>query len=612
MKKTTTLKKIAYISAPSMSSGFVPSANSIKLSVSLHGADIKIHGFNGASWEILHDTDGEINFYIADVLHQKYYFESKTGSEQTIRVSFISSEEKEFTAPRFGITKETRKLHDIEEVPVYNTREQGKMLTIMSDGSLRWLGISESYVVELIGTGGGESPEAPAETSHVSAHLEENGTLFGNAAIVDGVLVSEAGGDYTRLAMSDDYKSSVNQTISFWFKSTYNPSNGTWMRFIHSHVIGQGQNGFFIEMRSPTKIYFKGATQGLLADNDPTAEAPYALNDGEWHQITVSWQDSGSEALRMWVDGQPLTVLNETHVGSGADTKPYLFIGARQFGSPMEMDKVGITEEFIDNAEALARYNSEAPVSNAVPVEFLEDRMHSSTFGNYASPSNYLFYSSYDDTTGVLTAGRGVDRVATLNISGATEPFATNNDAANDGDSTKKVAISFWYKGTAWKTGTRTYASLFNVQNESGQTLFGMRMTKNDWYSGFFVGTPYSNDSLSGANAFTNENGFHIDNISDDNWHHIAYYYDGASTGGQKIFVDGVLAASKAHGSGGVTIDRYMSSGVNSMIFNANNKDDYTGGDFDSIAFYQGFEFTEAMASEVYADSMRQTIISQP
>ena len=198
-----------------------------------------------------------------------------------------------------------------------------------------------------------------AASLHFSAELEEQGTLNGSASIVNGVLVSPSLGDYTSMPNADAFKSSENQTISFWFRSTYTPANNVWMRFIHTHVMGAGPNGFFIEMRSTTSIFFKGASQGLSGNTSPAAIAPYALNDGDWHQITLSWEDLGTERLRIWVDGAPMTVLDETLVGSGNDNKSTLFIGARQFNSPMEMDKVGITEEFIDDAEALARYNSE-------------------------------------------------------------------------------------------------------------------------------------------------------------------------------------------------------------------------------------------------------------
>ena len=201
---------------------------------------------------------------------------------------------------------------------------------------------------------------ATAATLHFSADLEEQGVLSGNASLVNGVLVSSAIGDYTSMSNTAAFKSNDYQTISFWFRSTYTPANTVWMRFIHTHVIGGGVNGFFIEMRSPRHIHFKGASQGLPGNSNPAAISPYDLNDGEWHQITLSWEDLGIEKLRIWVDGAPMTVLDEALVGSGNDNKNTLYIGAKQFNSPMEMDKVGITEEFIDDAEALARYNSEA------------------------------------------------------------------------------------------------------------------------------------------------------------------------------------------------------------------------------------------------------------
>lgn len=479
MRKQKIIKMTASPLDPSLGGSFQPPAtHNGDISIVFRGKNMSIHGWDGSAWSTIYTRNGNDKQFTFPHTYENYYVKSLTGSDETFSASFFSTGKYERSTPLLAGVQRDTKLYDIEEVPVYTASDADKLLTIMSDGSLRWLGINESYIVEVIGTGG-ETP-VDSGTSHVSAHLEENGTLFGNAAIADGVLVSGAGGDYTRLAMTDDYRSSVNQTISFWFKSTYNPSNGSWMRFVHSHIIGQGPNGFFIEMRSPTKIYFKGATQGLLADNDPTAEAPYALNDGEWHQITVSWQDSGSEALRMWVDGQPLTVLNQTHVGSGADTKPYLFIGARQFGSPMEMDKVGITEEFIDDAEALARYNSEAPAgfSPTGAGTFLEEQTPMNT--PYAAGG----VSSVDN--GVLTS-----RVGTA--------FLNNADVPEIDTGATEAVFSMWYNpaqdrlGLYSNSGNSSYRN-FSIMQVSPTRLriyspigngnnidLGSAITLNEW-----------------------------------------------------------------------------------------------------------------------------------
>ena len=176
MKKTTTFRQSALVGAPGLASGFVPSIpNAIKISVNLRNVDIKIYGFAGSQWELLHDTDGTQNSYATDVVHQKYYFESKNGELQTISASFLSSDSRSIEQPRFGVSRATRKLHDIEEVPLYNSQDSGKFLTVRSDGSLAWLAADESFIVESEGEeeGGGNPPPSPPPPPPQANFLEE-------------------------------------------------------------------------------------------------------------------------------------------------------------------------------------------------------------------------------------------------------------------------------------------------------------------------------------------------------------------------------------------------------------------------------------------------------
>ena len=339
-------------------------------------------------------------------------------------------------------------------------------------------------------------------TSHVSANLEELGTLAGNATLVNGVLVCNANNDFTSIPMSNDFKSSVNQTISFWFKTTFNPLSGNWMRFVHTHVIGGGQNGFFIEMRSPTKIFFKGASQGLLADGDPTAIAPYALNDGNWHQITVAWQNLGSEVLKIWVDGQPITVLNQTHVGSGADNKSTLYIGAKQFNSPMEMDKVSITEEFIDDSEALARYNSEKIVEST----YLEQE--ATLFGDAQLINSALILDGWQDY-GIIDNGFRY---------------------------TDKMSTSIWFKTSQAVGETFLYSSY--VQNNT--------QPANGFSASLSSGTiKFQHPSL-GVGNLTGPSG-----LNDGQWHHMVLTWE--ELVGYNLYIDGSqvrsgVANNNSHG----------------------------------------------------------------
>jgi len=252
--------------------------------------------------------------------------------------------------------------------------------------------------------------------------------------------------------------------------------------------------------------------------------------------------------------------------------------------------------------------------SNSVQVvepepagEFYEDRLHSTTIGDYTNPTNVLTQATYDDSTGVLTVNSYSAPEAILNVNGGTTAFATNNDPANDGDLTKKVSISMWLKTSAGFTGTRTYMQVFRVDNANtpNYPLFQIIMRNGN----FVTNSPYTQGTFDLANNFTVENGFNnlTFQLLDDQWHHFMYYYDGASNGSQKIFIDGVLAASKTHNSDRGIISQYMHSGFSKFFFNQSGQD-FIGGDFDSLTFYQGFEMTEQIAAWIAADSTRQRI----
>ena len=176
MKQSRLTRETAYPAAPTLSNGFVPPVDfDYKISVDLRGRDIKIYGFTGSQWEMLHDTDGVIDDFITDIVHQKYYLESKNGYDQQVRVTFLSS----LTQPNlhsfdFAVTNDDRKLHHFDDVPLYRSGDENKFLTVMSDGSLRWLSANESYVVESEGEEG-----------------EDNGNNGGGGQVIAGTFLEE-------------------------------------------------------------------------------------------------------------------------------------------------------------------------------------------------------------------------------------------------------------------------------------------------------------------------------------------------------------------------------------------------------------------------------------
>jgi len=268
------------------------------------------------------------------------------------------------------------------------------------------------------------------------------------------------------------------------------------------------------------------------------------------------------------------------------------------------VNSIGETSSFDDCVASNEVEVAEPPTPAA---EFYEDRLNSTTIGDYTNPTNVLTQATYDDNTGVLFVSSYSSPEAILNVNGGTTAFATNNDPANDGDPTKKVSISMWFKTSAAFGGGRTYMHVVKVQNANSpnRTLFEIIFDSNN----FMVTSPYTQAQISGANRFTNENGFTISSMLDDQWHHFMYYYDGASNGSQKIFIDGTLAASKTHNADRGVISDYMHSGFSKFWFNKTGEN-YIGGDFDSLTFYQGLEMNEQIAGWIASDTTRQRIYS--
>ena len=81
MKQSKLTRETAYPAAPQISDGFVPPVDfDFKISVDLRDHNIRVYGFDGSQWNMIHDTDGTISDFVADVVYQKYYLESKLSN----------------------------------------------------------------------------------------------------------------------------------------------------------------------------------------------------------------------------------------------------------------------------------------------------------------------------------------------------------------------------------------------------------------------------------------------------------------------------------------------------------------------------------------------------
>ncbi len=326
MKKSKLLRKIAYPAIPQYADGFVPPADhTFKMSVNLRGVSIKIYGFDGSSWTMIHDTDGVISDFIADVIYQKYYFESKTGSQQTVRVSFLSSENVEDVHSfDLAVTDNTRKLYHFDDVPVYRSDDEGRFLTIMSDGTLRWLTEGDSYIVESEGEEGeeGEGGNGGGGGGQVisGTFIEELPTaasnLFKSATITNGIFSQTDSSFANRGATKVDLNieglmnysgNSIDPkefTLSFWVAAESELSTG------HNYFGGRFNSNK--ELRLAAGKTSDGFLQfhpiiGNLWTGTPQAKSsiPFALGQFQHCAITYGLSPGYTDKydLKIFIDG---------------------------------------------------------------------------------------------------------------------------------------------------------------------------------------------------------------------------------------------------------------------------------------------------------------------
>lgn len=314
MKKTKLTRETAYLAAPQIADGFVPPAGfDYKISVSLHEVDVKIYGFDGQSWSLLHDTDGLIPSYIADIQHQKYYLESKTGSEQLVRVSFLSSEDED-SGIRTGGTPGNTRFYDIEEIPVYNGSRDGAMLTVMSDGSLAWLLANESFIVpEEGGEEGGN--EGGGGNVIAGTFIEEltsaSNNLSNGALITNNVFVKPTNASVTLVSLDTDNivdfnvdgtRTEEEMTLSMWF----NPDSTSWTGWKYIAGNAADSNNEFrlaISKNGSGNIEFKTILWDLWTGS-PKGISSKPLAAGEWTHLAMTWSYNGSTYdLKLFVDG---------------------------------------------------------------------------------------------------------------------------------------------------------------------------------------------------------------------------------------------------------------------------------------------------------------------
>lgn len=521
MKKTKFLKKTAFPAAPEYANGFVPPAGfGLKMSVSLRGKNIKIYGFDGTQWEMIHNTDGLVDDFIGNVLHQKYYFESKTGVEQIVRVSFLSQEEEPELELDFGTSHESRKFHHIEEVPVYRGGDEGKFLTVRTDGSLAWLGPNESYVVEVIGTGGGSQTPAP---SLLSQSVPASNLATYNAE-TDVMTFNGSSTSYATFAGEYSFPDAI--TIATWFKTT-----ATGMRTIMSSQVLNSSlgaaNGWRMILDNGRLKYRHPSRNSFLLNG------PSGLNNGEWQHVAMTWTPSG---YTLYVNG----VENATGTAGeavGTDPNFDLHIGAIASTTTSNRTNVfsgqiggAIVENEAMTAEQIqAIYNNGpeyvetiGPVTEETPAEATSS----------ASPGSIVGLEEHTDLT-LHGNAQLIDGV--LHVDGTSGTYASLPHSLDYERENGDLTVSMWFKpnslpnnwnaglvskmGTGW-SGWLTAVSTMDADGPTGN------MTQGGLQTSFFGGG-------NANNRYYPENG-----IALNEWQHAAFVM--VAVGEYKMYHNGV------------------------------------------------------------------------
>lgn len=300
MKKQKFMKLSAFTSDPSLENSFsAPETHNGEISVVFKGKNVSIHGWDGASWTTIYSWNSSDQQFTFENTYQNYYLKSLTGSEEEMSVSFFSISRYQGSTPALaGINRET-KLYDIEEVPVYTASDVNKFLTIMSDGSLRWLGLSESYIVEVIGGEEGGGGEQPVSFSEI--FFEEKQSFYDTNNPKSGVTIRDFDSDgntYVRtefdgtpatvpvadfMTFDGNHPQASKFTMSFWFKSAGGiVSNDFRLAGLRTNY---GESGFgFRITNSSTKmeVYnLVGAAQKI--------DLPSAIGR-DWHHVCMVYE----------------------------------------------------------------------------------------------------------------------------------------------------------------------------------------------------------------------------------------------------------------------------------------------------------------------------------
>jgi hypothetical protein len=616
MKKQKMLKLTAFPSNPAIENAFsAPVTHSGEISVVFRGRDISIHGWDGSSWSMIYTWNSIDPQFKFNNTYQSYYLKSLNGSEETINVSFFSTQSYQGSTPLLvGVDRGT-KLYDIDEVPIYTADDHNKMLTVMSNGSLAWLLANESFIVP--SEGGGDGGGGGASYPIVNSMITDSSTFstYYGATITpeDTLKIGTHGSSMLRTTdQSTDNAVLEDTTITMWVKSTSTQNGASILRF-GNWSSGDLAKGVYISMSTRLGRAKTSAGNAIMSsysngyfiikvNNDVHNGSnawryktyfaiPTNIRDGEWHQIVFQFLNVGAGLgvgkAKVYVDGVKINDSFRDNGNIQQDSEGLQVLSH----NPIDTARSGwitLGSGFGNNSE-FAGFTIEDQVLTEEQIESkYDDSPYSYTpTGTGSFLEDFTMFGGGTVTDGVLSTDAA--NPSYYKKSGMTAPSTTATTAV----------FSMWFNPEQSQMG------LYSDQHYPSQVDFGLRMFSS---SLLHISTP-----VGGANGVTLATPLTL-----NEWHHalvtvetdIAYTSTSSKSMTVKLFIDGEEVYTKTGNSSTKRIRAYagISNGTKHYIGaeNYNGSVSYKGdGQFDFMEWVDDVTLSDAQILAMYNGGTR-------
>ena len=332
----------------------------------------------------------------------------------------------------------------------------------------------------------------------------QNGTIFnaatwnGSAAIGNYSLdfSTDSGGNSYVEILDNAAQDIGNQdfTISFWYNQNGSVT-GT------AHFVGQDDLSF---LNAGIQIYGTGSNIAFqLSDGSSTSSTSIAGDfDGQWHMVSISWDESASEA-RIFHDGAFVSTLS-SGIGN-IDTAAAFTIGAGDGSSDdadASIDDVRIYTRELSDADIIELYNHNG--TNQSPAIATNSGITVSEGGTVAITNSHLNEGDPDDagseltytvTNGLASGDLELTTNPGVSITTFTQDDIDNNRVIYAHDGSESASDSFEFSlADGGENGATAATGTFAI------TVTAVNDAPSDLSSGIELNTDGGNDAYLIAN----------------------------------------------------------------------------------------------------------------